>query len=385
MNFWNDIIKYFSEYFNEVIILSINNRNVACDEIGDNIYLYNVKPFYFSRHNDSSDPEYTGVGYNKLPLSVIYKTATLLKQLPFFEKLISKHNIGVVHYFRVFGLFNRLLIRKFPNIKFSITVPTHIDRAFPLQYLYHITKYRTMTHMDYIVTTTKATKERLSRLGIFDKNKLKYIPWSVESIDSVRDDDDIVLTRKLFSLLPRDRVVLWSGPLQDSGKEDFYYALKIAKHVTKNVNDIRFIFAFKPDRLRMNIKKVLVDENISIIETTKKEFNKLIEISDIFLSPITNSHRTVAPPLTWIEVMQRGVPVITNPINGVEELVINGYNGYICSSVAQAVQTITSITPGALKKLRENSKDFTWKRYKLEDIARRYIDMWNYPIERKSL
>lgn len=380
-NYWHDIAKYFARHFERVVVLSVNNRPITEEKLLSNVYLYNIRPYYFCRRTTVTDPEYSGNLFNKLPMSVIYKTISLINYLPMFSDLIKQHSIGIVHYFRVFGMLNSVLIRRFPNVLFSITVPTHIDRGFPMHYIYHIIKYGTMKKMGKIIATSEATKKRLNKLKIFKADQLVTIPWSIEICQAKYDDSELAEIKRTYSIDNIVKVVLWSGPLQDTRQKDFIYALDTAKGVTKKSDRYKFIFAFKPDKLKKRYHEMILNEkNISIIETSKSEFNRLISIADLFLSPIDNTKRTVAPPLTWIEMMQNGIPLITTQVDGVEELVIDGINGYIVENKMKAIEMFMDISEENLSSIKRNAMRITRQKYDIADIAEKYVKMWKSNI-----
>ena len=82
-----------------------------------------------------------------------------------------------------------------------------------------------------------------------------------------------------------------------------------------------------------------------VMETNRQEFDALQSLAALFLSPVCNRNRTVAPALTWIEMMQKGVPVLTTPVAGTEELiaplavdqaVVDQVGGHLCAVHAAA-------------------------------------------------
>ena len=97
----------FSKHFEQVVILSVNYREDELEQLGDNVYLYNVRPHCYRKKGTQGDPEYTGSKFNRLPYSLIYKSCSFLRYRPVFESIISRHDIGIVHYFRIFGFFTQ--------------------------------------------------------------------------------------------------------------------------------------------------------------------------------------------------------------------------------------------------------------------------------------
>lgn len=375
INFWNDMVNRLSGRLGKVVILSVNNRAIREEQLAENIYLYNVRPYYFGNSPmQQADPEYSGSPFHKLPWAVAYKTYSFIKYLPVFDDLIARHHIDIVHYMRVFGLFNKWLVGRHPEQFFTITVPTHIDRGFPAHYLYHWIKNEGLRPMDRVIATSVATKNRLCKLGM-NAAKLEVIPWSssLES-DDVSAAPDIKVR---LGIPPTAQIVLWSGPLQHTGDKEFFYALDIAVQVTRHTDRYIFIFAFKPNKLKPeHCQAIPAEVAVKLLETDRQTFIALQAAAALFLSPICNHNRTVAPPLTWIEMMQRGIPVMTTAIDGVAELIIHGQNGFIIDDVETATEALLTVNRDGLEQMRQACQSVVQTRYALDEIVTRYVAMW---------
>lgn len=383
INFWNDMVDRFAHRFERVVVLSVNNRAVREEKLGQNVFLYNVPPCYLGNNMKWKDPEYSGSKYHKLPLSIVYKTYSLLHYLPMFELLVQKYQINVIHFMRVFGLLNGQLTKRYPEVLFSITVPTHIDRGFPLHRFYHTIKNLGLQSMDRVIPTSQATLIRLEELGI-DEAKLSVIPWSLSVDESQILTDEIARMRSQLNVGAHDRVVLWSGPLQHTDSREFYYALEVARQANLQCKDFVFVFAFKPDKLKSEYREAAINiENIRILETNRPQFLALRESADVFLSPVCNKNRTVAPPLTWIEMMHCAVPVITTDIPGVDEIINHGENGFIVEGIEETVALLLTLDQRKLRFAGEKSASYVNEHYNLDNIAAQYSALWQTALRQK--
>ncbi len=376
INFWNDMVSCLRERFEEVVILSVNNRKVRKESLYPNVHLYNVRPYYPDNRMRRKDPEYTGQKFHILPMATAYKTYSFWKYLPIFETLIDRHNIGIVHYMRVFGLLNRRLTGRHADVTFSITVPTHVDRGFPFHRPYHAIKNAALRPMDKIVATSRATRDRLRDLGI-EEEKLEVIPWSTRDDSATPAPDDAARARAELDIPPGAEVILWSGPLQGTGPAEFSFALAVARAVAARTDRFLFIFAFKPDAMKAIAGEPAADSDmIRLLETDREMFSRLKGLASAFLSPVCNRNRTVAPPLTWIEMMQHGTPVITTPVAGADELISHGSTGFLVEDVAGTVDLLATLEPGALHRMEPECRRVASTRYDIRSIADRYSEMW---------
>lgn len=380
LNFWYDMIVYLSRDFEEIVIVSISNKNTSKELIPPNITLYNLPPVYWRNNGEWTDKEYTGPRYHKLPFSVIYKTITLVRYVSILQDIAEKHDIGIIHYVRIFGIFNKILKRKLSDVSFTMTVPTHVDRGFPFHLIYHLIKRMGFSGMDKLITTTKATAERLTRLGV-EADKVQVIPWSAEN-NLVRKSCESGFMKRL-DLDEDAKIILWSGPLQGTGSKEIDYAIKVARLVMKQTCKYQFVFAFKPDTLR---KEYLDSLNgimhVAVFETDQMEFKNLQNIAALFLSPVCDKNRTIAPPMTWIEMMQRGVPVVTTPVDGVNEILENLTNGIIAESEEEAATAIVRMGDIQLNAMCDNAKRTVKEKYNIESIAASYTKLWRDEIDR---
>ena len=103
----------------------------------------------------------------------------------------------------------------------------------------------------------------------------------------------------------------------------------------------------------------------------------------IVVSPVALSTMTVAPPLTWIEMMQRGIPIITTSVAGADELISHGENGFLVDGVRNTARLLVEIDATRLRKTAAASKRTIEAGYDLRDICRRYVEMWMASLDKK--
>ena len=189
--------------------------------------------------------------------------------------------------------------------------------------------------------------------------------------------DDTEKIKQKYQINEDSTIVLWSGPIQDTGKKEFFQSIEIANQVLKTNPNFSFIFAFKPGSLKSKIFRVFHSlQNIHIVETNKSEFDSLKNITDIFLSPILNKNRTIAPPLTWIEMLQSGIPIITFELDGVDEIIEHGKNGFIALSSADAARLIIDLKSFDKEFIRKACFSSVKKKHDIKLISDRYISLW---------
>jgi len=196
-------------------------------------------------------------------------------------------------------------------------------------YLYDLSLVYCYKNYDFLVFFTDATRKRLHKLERIE-TKREVIKWGVSPLE-YQEKIRKKWVRKKYSLDLSKKIVLWSGFISQVKEEDFLCAIKVARDVLKSKNNCQFIFCFKPSRVK---EKYYSFENYGIkIMTNISNFHEFLHCGDIFLCPIANSSKSLAPPLTWIEAMASGLPVMTTNVEGANEIVIDGETGYVSSNV----------------------------------------------------
>lgn len=379
VNFWNDMVDRLSPSFNEIVVVSVNSRDVEVEHAGRNVTIYNLPPKYFTKsQRKGADLEYSGHAFHRMPMSIVYKTMSFVSYVPRLTKIIRKHNIGIVHYMRVFGLLNERLIGMNPDLVYTITVSTHVDRGFPAHQIYHVIKNLSFSPFDKIIATAEATARRMTELKV-EKERIRVIPWATDAGEEKLSDGCKTVPEKEDA----KKLVLWAGPLQGTGDQEFQMAYRIAGRVTESVDGYRFVFAFKPDKMPAYIERS-ESGSIRVIETDREQFSNLMCSADLFLSPVVNMKRTVAPPLTWIEMMQHGVPVITTPVEGAEEIVHSNETGYLIEGEREAIALLTGLKRADMDRVKTGARKFVDEKYNVTKIANGYLGVWRELLVEKG-
>ena len=79
------------------------------------------------------------------------------------------------------------------------------------------------------------------------------------------------------------------------------------------------------------------------MSTPVETFAGLLAASDVLFSPIFDWDCIVAPPLTWIESMAAGLPVLTTDVPGADELVESGRTGYLAKDDTEIITKLFSL------------------------------------------
>ncbi|MVM38077.1 glycosyltransferase [Spirosoma sp. HMF3257] len=101
---------------------------------------------------------------------------------------------------------------------------------------------------------------------------------------------------------------------------------------------------------------------------TRDNINKLFQESDVFLLPSLAEGQA----LVGLEALASGLPVLCSKFSGVNDLIIDGYNGYVVDiknsdDLFDKISVIKNLTPVDLILMKERARSsvemYTWEKY----------------------
>ncbi|MCJ7458047.1 MAG: glycosyltransferase family 4 protein, partial [candidate division Zixibacteria bacterium] len=299
-NFWLNLSRELSLMLDKLIIVSVNSSPVKFEQEG-NIYQYNVLPSF---HQKKAVAKGLSLGFFKdsPPWRVVQRSATLLKLIPFLKRIVKLHQIQVVHLMDNFGFLTGLIKLFFPKLKVYATGITYNTHSFPSR-AYSLYQRLVFGNLDKVAVSSKAYQQKLIQHGFPDK-KVQVIRWGVPL-----GNGEKVLPEKRKTPHP-NKVILWTGFTQQIKEKSFYHSLSVAQNIIRKNAGIDFVFAFKPECFQDRYG-LYQEKNLKVITTDHQEFLKLLDKIDLLLAPVENSKSTIAPPLSWIECMVKGIPVMS--------------------------------------------------------------------------
>jgi len=225
-----------------------------------------------------------------------------------------------------------------------------------------------------VVAQSYRLEQRLGELGV-GARRLTRIPWGVR-VDG-RAGDEVRKAIRTRLGVPLDRpLFLWAGFIQQVREPDFHAAFRLATEARDRGLDATFLFAFKPETFRSEYAGLhRPDLGIHVMATPVELFADVRAASDILFSPIINRNSIVAPPLTWIESMGAGLPVLTTDVPGADELVVNGTTGYLARDEAELLEKLFALRDEHAR-MQEACRAKVAEAYNLEDIQRAYLKFW---------
>jgi glycosyltransferase involved in cell wall biosynthesis len=226
---------------------------------------------------------------------------------------------------------------------------------------------------DRVFAGTEAARERLIRDGCAE-DRVVVQPWGCPAKrepEPVQNAGNGTRVR-----------ILWSGFLQQIGRTDLLKSLALAQRVRQRRPDVHFTFSLKPECFSEEFKAF---EAPGIeVRSGGRSFLGDLESFDAFLSPVSEGKSTPAPPLTWLEAMAAGVPVITTAHPGIDEVIADRVSGIVAPDYDALETRLLEIgLKGKLQAMRQKARDHHTRRYEIRTVAARYADVYHQLLSEK--
>jgi glycosyltransferase involved in cell wall biosynthesis len=375
-NFFFRLVPIIARSTDELLIVSVNDQQGQTNQKinGRTVPIYNVRR---PLHRGSADCYYAPSGelldyrHTHGPVrEALEKQAAVVASLPTLGEAIRGRDVRIVHFMDNCGLAMPLVKRVFPQVRVSCSAPNYNQR--PLPYRLYL-KY-SLGMLDRVVPYTEAYREKLQSIGV-PASRLHLIRWGVPSRQKTLSQREKEQVRASLGIAASSTLFVWSGYVQQVQEEDFFKTLEIARQLVRQQQRTEFIFAFKPLSYK-DAYEQYGEKGITILSRITN-FLDLLDTADFLLSPISAVNSTVSPPLTWLEAMSLGTPVITTDVPGVRELVTHAETGYVAESFDRL--------PGVIQQARHDvhraevsqaARDIVKRKHNIEDCAAEYVDMW---------
>ena len=353
-NFWLSLVKKLEPRFERIEIMTFTtwDSQMVESHIGSNIhFVYRRFLPYLSANSVIS-------GFVVRSLSPLY-------YLRLIRRIVKSSGVQVIHFIDNFGLAMPMISVLCPKVMVTASVQT----PRPKRRIYDFFIGMSYKHLDRVSCSNDALKERLIEAGIKD-TRVSVIRWGVTA-------GVLPKATSLSQHNQEPKVVLWSGFLASLvEEEDFLFAIAVARKVIEVTKKYRFVFIFKPYCFKPEYRQY---EQAGIaVQPAGATYEAMMSKADLFFCPIKNKSKFIIPPLTWIEMLAAGKPIITTVASGVEEVIINEENGFVCRDEQSLVDTMLKVADDESigPALSQGAVEWAMRRFSLSTTAAEYKAMW---------
>jgi len=137
---------------------------------------------------------------------------------------------------------------------------------------------------------------------------------------------------------------------------------------------MQFMFALKPSAKIGPSVPEADSSRIQLRYTDQDEFTAVRHATDVHLSFTDNYRSFMAPPLTWIQMLSHGAPILTMDTPGSDEVV-----DHTCGAVASSIEEMINLLPELVaraKDLRTSSHQRAVSIGSIQRAAKDYAELW---------
>jgi len=211
--------------------------------------------------------------------------------------------------------------------------------------------------------------EAYARLGL--KKKISVIPNFVDADafapipcaeNDLRNGRDVVITH-ISNFRPVKRV------------HDLVYAMKM---VSRKAPGARLMLVGDgPDRISVErlVKRLCLEKHV-MLTGFRSDVANVLNCSDV----VVLCSETESAPLTLLEGMSSGLPVVATNVGGIPEIVEDGVNGFLVQSknpeaIAERILDLNA-DPALRRRLGEAARKTILERYTAEKIVGQYLEIY---------
>ena len=337
-----------------------------------------------------------GIKYHRINIghSTNYLSGSFvfLAKLPIkLIKVIKDEEIDIIHGHSVYPVFGIVLgiCSKITGVKSVFTIlssPSNKkDKAlhYPkIMSISNFSKNNLITKIlafftDVLVVTSNAAKRSLASIGV-SENKVEYIPVGINLtvFEPLNKTNEI----KTKLNIPLDKkIILFAGDITPwKGLDIFLKSVNNISNIYKNILCIimtKNIYKYEKER-REEIDELIklndIEKYIYIIGPYDN-IQEIYGISDIVVFPYVTLFSVMDTPLSLLEAMAMGKPVIASNVGSVGEVISPLENGLLLepNNEFELAETVINLleNPILCKNLSDNARNSIIKNYNIKIIS----------------
>jgi len=189
-----------------------------------------------------------------------------------------------------------------------------------------------MKRLDKIVCLSQDLKARLEDLS-GEPEKLAYVSYGADLTRFTKNGKGLSL-RDQYGIKPEEKVVLYVGPVEEH--KGIFELAQAAARLTPRFGHVWFFFVGRRRRPekehrknQARLRSLLNGVPRMIIEEGMHDIPRFMTMADLVVVPQKTCHGIAAQPVTLLEAMKCGKPVIGSSTPGIRELIHEGKNGFL--------------------------------------------------------
>lgn len=289
----------------------------------------------------------------------------------------------------LFGFIPKLL-RKIPIIS-TLHGWTNTD-SFSKMRIYEWFDVKSLKHIDAVVIVSKCMLNN-SRLKSHNRLNLYVVENGIPGLDCASTGNVIsnksflydTLDKEIIDFCHEGFIVGAIGRL--SQEKNFEYLIRALYQLAKKCNDIKLVIigeGRERDSLEQLINKYKLKGKV-LLPGYRKNANRYLKFINIFVV----SSLTEGLPITVLEAMQSGVPIISTSVGGIPNVLDNGKAGILIppSDIGRLVEAIYKLyqNKNLREELAERAKQIVMNKYTSVRMTSQYFDIYKEVLARRHV
>lgn len=236
---------------------------------------------------------------------------------------------------------------------------------------------------DAFIAVAKEHQRFLSEFEKFPAERVHCIPNGVDTERFIRLQDDAAV-RKSLGLPESAPVVGIVAALRPEKNHDLF--LNMAARVSNTVPEARFlIIGDGPERTRLEAlaKELQITEQV-VFAGTRQDIPEVLSTMSVFA---LTSHNE-ANPVSILEAMSIGIPVVSTDVGSIHESVADGKSGYLVpagdlEALSSKVESLL-LNPVQSKELGKTARNIVINSWSLDAMVKGYENLLTGIYEQKA-
>lgn len=234
-----------------------------------------------------------------------------------------------------------------------------------------------LSQLDYIICISKNVA--LSVRKVLTDKRIKIIPPCVDVARFAPFSPDFMNIKKELGLRD-EKIISFVGERKSKGIEILIEAIRRLRGRV----DAKFIIIAGLEKENLKEKIKGIEDSVILLDVV--EMSSILRITDVFVAPILSSFDISDIPLSVLEAMSAGKPVIGTKIGGLLEIINHEVNGVLIERhVGALVEALISLLEDEKKReeLGKNAYQFVKENFSMEKIARMYTAIYQEALNVK--
>ena len=221
-----------------------------------------------------------------------------------------------------------------------------------------------------IIAVSEGVKKEILENYNVPEDKIAVIPNGVDLHEFKPDRAKREKIREKYKIRNKEIILMFSG--HEFGRKGLEYIIKALPQVKENVK-LLVVGKDNPEPYKKLASKLGVSNKI-IFAGFVPEISEYYAASDIFVFPTTYE----AFSLATLEAVASGLPILATKVNGTEELIKEGYNGFFIKrepkDIAEKINI--SVEDENLRKQMSRNARKTAEKYSWDEVAKRTLKVY---------